>query len=57
MLNELLYGSGEPRLPLLTGDEARALVILLGALEEVAPSEGVRLAAGDMRFRIGSRLA
>ncbi|MFE9468713.1 hypothetical protein ACFYNW_34770 [Streptomyces virginiae] len=42
---------------LLTGDEARAAMMLLGALEEETRSKEVRAAAGEMRFRLGSRLA
>ncbi|MFF5703439.1 hypothetical protein ACFY7H_13160 [Streptomyces sp. NPDC012794] len=57
LLDSLLDGVPEPRLRLLAEDEARALMILLGVLEVEALSEDVRRAAGDMRFRIGSRLA
>ncbi|WP_331745770.1 hypothetical protein [Streptomyces virginiae] len=53
----LLDGVTEPRLKLISGDEPRALMILLGVLDDDAPPEEVRHAAGEMRFRIGSRLA
>ncbi|WP_327388981.1 MULTISPECIES: hypothetical protein [unclassified Streptomyces] len=57
MLDVLLDGVTEPRLKLISGDEARALMILLGVLDDDAQPEEVRHAAGEMRFRIGSRLA
>ncbi|MFF4644937.1 hypothetical protein [Streptomyces sp. NPDC001389] len=57
LLDALLDTAPEPRLRLVSGDEARALMVLLGVLEEEASSEDVRRAATDMRFRIGSRLA
>ncbi|MFB7260761.1 hypothetical protein ACFCXH_01150 [Streptomyces nojiriensis] len=57
MLDVLLDGVTEPRLKLISGDEARALMILLGVLDDDAQSEEVRRAAGEMRFRLGSRLA
>ncbi|MGW6877558.1 hypothetical protein ACWGHA_35115 [Streptomyces xanthophaeus] len=41
----------------LTGDGARAAMMLLGALEEETHSEEVRAAAGEMRFRLGPRIA
>ncbi|MGW7172276.1 hypothetical protein [Streptomyces xanthophaeus] len=47
----------DTRLKLLTGDEARAIMMLLGALEEETLSEDVRAAAGEMPFRLGSHLA
>ncbi|MFF4448348.1 hypothetical protein [Streptomyces sp. NPDC001502] len=50
-------GVAEPRLKLISGDEARALMVLLGMLDDDAQSEEVRRAAGEMRFRLGSRLA
>ncbi|MGW6877654.1 hypothetical protein ACWGHA_35625 [Streptomyces xanthophaeus] len=56
-LGVLLDAVTDTRLKLLTGDEARAVMMLLGALEEEACSEDVRAAAGEMRFRLGSRLA
>ncbi|WP_369780123.1 hypothetical protein [Streptomyces sp. R33] len=61
MDNELLYvlldGVTEPRLRLISEDEARALMVLLGMLDDEQQPEEVRHAAGEMRFRIGSRLA
>ncbi|GAA3384431.1 hypothetical protein [Streptomyces racemochromogenes] len=57
LLDALLDGAPEPRRGLVSEDEARALMVLLGVLEDEARSEDVRRAAGDLRFRIGSRLA
>ncbi|MGP3691116.1 hypothetical protein ACTVZO_41695 [Streptomyces sp. IBSNAI002] len=57
MLDVLLDGATEPRLKLFSKDEAGALMVLLGVLEEHPPTEEIRLAASDMRFRLGSRLA
>lgn len=57
LLDALLDRVPEPRRGLVSDDEARALMVLLGVLEEEASSEDVRRAAGDLRFRIGSRLA
>ncbi|MCC0093232.1 hypothetical protein K7B10_00050 [Streptomyces flavotricini] len=57
LLDTLLDGVSEPRLKLISSDEARALIVLLGLLEEGEQPEDVRRAAGDMRFRLGSRLA
>ncbi|MFD4865316.1 hypothetical protein [Streptomyces sp. NPDC058412] len=57
MLDVLLDGVTGPRLKLISGDEARALMILLGVLDDDAQPEEVRHAAGEMRFRLGSRLA
>ncbi|KIF02218.1 hypothetical protein PL81_31105 [Streptomyces sp. RSD-27] len=57
LLDALLDTAPEPRLRLLSGGEARAVMVLLAVLEAEASSEDVRRAAGDMRFRIGSRLA
>ncbi|WP_411105277.1 hypothetical protein [Streptomyces sp. cmx-4-9] len=56
-LGVLLDAVTDTRLRLLTGDEARAVMMLLGVLEEEARSEEVRAAAGEMRFRLGSRFA
>lgn len=56
-LGVLLDAVTETRLKLLTGDEARAVMMLLGALEEEARSGEVRQAAAEMRFRLASRLA
>ncbi|MFJ6722360.1 hypothetical protein [Streptomyces sp. NPDC091259] len=55
-LDALLDAVTETRLKLLTEDEARAIMMLLGALEGETRSEEVRRAAGEMRFRPGSRL-
>ncbi|MFD7787699.1 hypothetical protein ACFV4Q_32105 [Streptomyces nojiriensis] len=57
MLDLLLDGVTEPRLKLISGDEARALMVLLGVLDDDAKPEEVRRAAGEMRFRLDSRLA
>ncbi|MER6257679.1 hypothetical protein ABT224_40795 [Streptomyces sp. NPDC001584] len=57
MLDVLLDGVTEPRLKLISGDEARALMVLLGVLDDDAQTEAVRRAAGEMRFRLSSRLA
>ncbi|MFD8789789.1 hypothetical protein [Streptomyces vinaceus] len=57
LLDTLLDGVSEPRLKLISTDEARALIVLLGLLEEGEQGEVVRRAAGDMHFRLGSRLA
>ncbi|MFD3700323.1 hypothetical protein ACFWUZ_30060 [Streptomyces sp. NPDC058646] len=56
-LGVLLDASAETRLKLITGDEARAIMMLLGALEEEGRSGEVRQAAEEMRLRLGSRLA
>ncbi|KOV13293.1 hypothetical protein ADK90_38365 [Streptomyces sp. XY413] len=56
-LDMFLDGVTEPRLKLISGDEARALMALLGALDKRAQPEDIRRAAAEMRFRIGSRLA
>ncbi|MEU9801500.1 hypothetical protein [Streptomyces sp. NPDC051000] len=56
-LGVLVDAVTDTRLKLLTGDEARAVMMLLGALEEETSSEEVRQAAGEMRFRLASRLA
>ncbi|MFJ6754504.1 hypothetical protein ACIQNK_05655 [Streptomyces sp. NPDC091273] len=57
MLDVLLDGVTEPRLKLISGDEARALMVLLGVLDDDRQPEEVRRAAGEMRCRLGSRLA
>ncbi|MET9466104.1 hypothetical protein ABZY44_15165 [Streptomyces sp. NPDC006544] len=57
MLEVLLDGVTEPRLKLIGGDEARALMILLGVLDDQARSDEVRRAAGELRMRLASRLA
>ncbi|WP_329449261.1 hypothetical protein OG906_42530 (plasmid) [Streptomyces sp. NBC_01426] len=56
-LGVLLDAATDTRFTLLTGDEARAVMMLLGALEEETRSQEVRAAAGEMRFRLGTRLA
>ncbi|MGW7103243.1 hypothetical protein [Streptomyces sp. NPDC054838] len=55
-LEVLLDAVTETRLKLLTEDEARAVMMLRGALEGETRSEEVRWAAGETRSRIGSRL-
>ncbi|MCX4632741.1 hypothetical protein [Streptomyces sp. NBC_01443] len=57
LLDTLLDGVTEPRVKLISEDEARALMVLLGLFEDTDQSEDIRRAAGEMRFRIGSRLA
>ncbi|MFG2488443.1 MULTISPECIES: hypothetical protein [Streptomyces] len=57
LLDVLLDGVTEPRLKLLSGDEARALMVLLGVLDDDAQPEEFREAAREMRLRIASRLA
>ncbi|WP_030304026.1 hypothetical protein [Streptomyces katrae] len=57
LLDTVLDGVTEPRLKLICEDEARALMVLLGLLEDTEHIEEVRRAAGKMRFRIGARLA
>ncbi|MEJ8640301.1 hypothetical protein WKI68_00455 [Streptomyces sp. MS1.HAVA.3] len=57
LLDVLLDGVTEPRLKLISGDEARALMVLLGVLDDEARSEEVRRAAGEMRSRLAARLA
>ncbi|MCX4632412.1 hypothetical protein [Streptomyces sp. NBC_01443] len=56
-MEEMLDGVTDARLKLVSGDEAPALMILLGVLEDHAPDEEIRRSAGEMRLRIGSRLA
>ncbi|MFZ3492265.1 hypothetical protein ACODT5_03310 [Streptomyces sp. 5.8] len=56
LLDVLLDGVTEPRLKLVSEDEARALMVLLGLLEDTEQPEDVRRAAVEMRFRLGSRL-
>ncbi|KOV25578.1 hypothetical protein ADK90_05955 [Streptomyces sp. XY413] len=55
LLDALL--DGVTRLKLISADEARALMVLLGVLEDDAQPEEIRRAAGDMRYRISTRLA
>ncbi|MFK0239065.1 hypothetical protein [Streptomyces vinaceus] len=47
----------EPRLKLISADEARAVIVLLSLLDDADQPEDVRRATGDMRFRFGSPLA
>ncbi|GAA0300937.1 hypothetical protein GCM10010302_44400 [Streptomyces polychromogenes] len=56
-LNVLIDATADTRVKLVTADEARAIMVLLGALEDCAGSRDVRLAATEMRSRLGSRLA
>ncbi|WP_030731731.1 hypothetical protein [Streptomyces sp. NRRL S-237] len=55
-LDVLLDGTTEPRIKLASHDEARALMALLAVLDTDEQPDDVRLAAGEMRFRIGSRI-
>ncbi|MFF4317929.1 hypothetical protein [Streptomyces sp. NPDC001568] len=57
LLDVLLDGVTEPRLKLISGDEARALMVLLCVLEDDRQTEEVRRAAGEMRSRLVTRLA
>ncbi|MGW6685415.1 hypothetical protein [Streptomyces sp. NPDC054961] len=57
MLEVLLDGVTEPRLKLISGDEGRALMILLGVLDDQAWSDEVRRSAGELRMRLAARLA
>lgn len=57
LLDALLDRVSEPRLRLVSVDEARAVMVLLGLLEGDGQPEDVRRAAGELRFRLGSRLA
>ncbi|MET9886455.1 hypothetical protein ABZZ20_25615 [Streptomyces sp. NPDC006430] len=57
LLDVLLDGVTEPRLKLISGDEGRALMVLLGLLDDDTQPEEVRRAAGEMRVRLASRLA
>lgn len=52
----LLDGVTEPRMKLISKDEARALVVLLGLLENTEQPEDAHRAVVEMRFRLGSRL-
>ncbi|MFD8146792.1 hypothetical protein [Streptomyces sp. NPDC059708] len=56
-LNVLIDATADTRIKLVTADEARAIMVLLGALEDSACSRDVRLAATEMRSRLCSRLA
>ncbi|MGW6877832.1 hypothetical protein ACWGHA_36530 [Streptomyces xanthophaeus] len=56
LLDVRLDGATEPRLKLISQDEARALMVLLGLFEDTDPPEDVRRAVVEMRFRLGSRL-
>ncbi|MER5869790.1 hypothetical protein [Streptomyces sp. NPDC002044] len=57
LLDVLLDSVTEPRLKLISADEARALMVLLGMLDDDRQPEEIRRAAGDLRFRLASRLA
>lgn len=57
LLDLLLDGVSEPRLKLISADEARALVVLLGLLDDAELPEDIRRTAGEMRLRLSSRLA
>lgn len=55
-LDELLEVAVDTRLVFLSGDEARAILILLAPLEAESSSQEVRQAAAEVRHRITSRL-
>ncbi|WP_371619407.1 hypothetical protein [Streptomyces sp. NBC_00454] len=57
LLDILLDGATEQRLKLISGDEARALMVLLGYLDDESQPEDVRRNAAEMRLRLASRLA
>ncbi|MFF4456955.1 hypothetical protein [Streptomyces goshikiensis] len=57
LLDTLLDGVSGPHLKLISADEGRALMVLLGLLDDAELPEGIRGAVGEMRFRLGSRLA
>ncbi|MFD3776508.1 hypothetical protein [Streptomyces sp. NPDC058612] len=57
LLDVLLDSVTEPRLKLISSDEARALMVLLGMLDDDRQPKEIRRAAGDLRFRLASRLA
>lgn len=57
LLDILLDGATEQRLKLISEDEARALVVLLGLLDDDAQPEDIRRTASEMRCRLTSRLA
>ncbi|MGW9067970.1 hypothetical protein ACWGQT_00760 [Streptomyces yangpuensis] len=52
-----LDGVTEPRLKLISRDEARAVMMLLGMLDDDAQPEEIRSAAGEMGFRLDLLLA
>ncbi|MFE2529093.1 hypothetical protein ACFXEL_33250 [Streptomyces sp. NPDC059382] len=56
LLDILLDGVTGQRLKLISEDEARALIVLLGFLDDVRQDADVRGAAAEMRSRLGSRL-
>ncbi|MFD3557866.1 hypothetical protein ACFWWA_38075 [Streptomyces goshikiensis] len=57
LLDTLLYEVSEPRMKLISADEGRALMVLLGLLDDAELPEDIRRAAAEMRFRLGSHLA
>ncbi|MFD9728969.1 hypothetical protein [Streptomyces sp. NPDC059072] len=56
LLDVLLDRAGDGRLKLISEDEARAVMVLLGILWEETRSAEVREAAEELRSRLGSRL-
>ncbi|MER6522956.1 hypothetical protein ACFWHQ_36665 [Streptomyces sp. NPDC060334] len=56
LLDILLDGVTGQRLKLISEDEARALIVLLGFLDDDRQDAEVRGAATEMRSRLGSRL-
>ncbi|MER5779591.1 hypothetical protein ABT144_35930 [Streptomyces sp. NPDC002039] len=56
LLDILLDGVTGQRLKLISEDEARALIVLLGFLDGDRQDPEVRGAAAEMRSRLGSRL-
>ncbi|MFB7785604.1 hypothetical protein ACFY0N_37080 [Streptomyces vinaceus] len=57
LLDVLLDGVSAERHKLISEDEAKAMMVLLGILETGTRVEEVRRAAGELRFRLASRLA
>lgn len=53
LLDVLLDGVTEPRLKLISEDEARALMVLLGLLEDTEQPEDVHRATGDQPLLAG----
>ncbi|MFJ3881641.1 hypothetical protein ACIPW5_29865 [Streptomyces sp. NPDC090077] len=55
-LDVLLDATTDTRIKVVTTDEAHAIMVLLGALEDAARTPDIRVAAREMRSRLGSRL-
>ncbi|MFE5561168.1 hypothetical protein [Streptomyces sp. NPDC056544] len=57
MLDALLDGVTEPAAEADQQGRGEGLIVLLGALDDDAQPQEIRYPAGEMRFRLGSRLA